>query len=59
MFRQLGVKQIRLLTNNPRKLKALQDVGVNVLERVQHRVKTTAHSHRYLATKAAKMGHME
>ncbi|CAM5225760.1 GTP cyclohydrolase-2 [Alishewanella longhuensis] len=28
-------------------------------ERVQHRVKTTAHSHRYLATKAAKMGHME
>lgn len=59
MFAQLGVKQIRLLTNNPRKLKALQDVGVNVLERVQHRVKTTAHSHRYLATKAAKMGHME
>lgn len=59
MFAQLGVQQIRLLTNNPRKLKALQDVGVNVLERVQHRVKTTAHSHRYLATKAAKMGHME
>ena len=59
MFQQLGVAQIRLLTNNPRKLKALQDVGVNVLERVQHRVKTTAHSHRYLATKAAKMGHMD
>lgn len=59
MFSQLGVQQIRLLTNNPRKLNALQDAGVNVLERVQHRVKTTAHSHRYLATKAAKLGHME
>lgn len=54
----LGVKQLRLLTNNPRKVKALTDAGVNVLERVQHRVKTTAHSHRYLATKAAKLGHM-
>ncbi|MDX3774729.1 GTP cyclohydrolase II [Chromatiaceae bacterium AAb-1] len=54
----LGVKQLRLLTNNPRKLKALTEAGVNVLERVQHRVKTTAHSHRYLATKASKLGHL-
>lgn len=59
MFSQLGIKQIKLLTNNPRKLKALQEAGVNVLERVQHRVKTSAHSHRYLATKAAKLGHMD
>ncbi|WP_252349449.1 GTP cyclohydrolase II [Rheinheimera oceanensis] len=58
MFEQLGIKQIRLLTNNPRKLKALTDAGVNVLERVQHRVKTSAHSHRYLATKASKLGHL-
>jgi GTP cyclohydrolase II len=59
MFQQLDVKHIRLLTNNPRKLKALADAGVNIVERVQHRVKTTAHSHRYLATKASKMGHMD
>ncbi|MCC5851547.1 MAG: GTP cyclohydrolase II [Alkalimonas sp.] len=58
MLRLLGIGQLRLLTNNPRKLKALREAGVNVLERVQHRVKTTAHSHRYLATKAAKLGHM-
>lgn len=58
MLTLLGINQIRLLTNNPRKLKALAEVGVNIIERVQHRVKTTAHSHRYLATKASKMGHM-
>lgn len=59
MFSLLGVKQIRLLTNNPRKLKALQEAGIDITERVQHRVKTTAHSHRYLATKATKLGHLE
>lgn len=58
MFRLLGVKQIRLLTNNPEKLQALENVGVNVVERVPHRVRTTAHSHRYMATKASKMGHL-
>jgi len=58
MLQLLNVSEVRLLTNNPRKLKALSDAGVKITERVQHRVKTTAHSHRYLATKAAKLGHL-
>ena len=49
---------VHLTVEDAAKLKALTDAGVNVLERVQHRVKTTAHSHRYLATKASKLGHL-
>lgn len=58
MFKQLGIQKIRLLTNNPRKVIKLTEAGINVIERVQHRVKTSSYNQRYLATKADKLGHL-
>ena len=55
---KLGVSQIRLLTNNPAKIARMEDCGIKVAERVPLKVGENAHNHRYLATKAAKSGHM-
>ncbi len=57
MFRALGVSQVRLLTNNPRKVTALEQNGIAVTERLPHQAGETAHNRRYLATKADKLGH--
>jgi GTP cyclohydrolase II len=46
------------MTNNPRKVKALQDMGVNVVERMPLRTGKNPHNEKYLATKAGKLGHM-
>ena len=53
----LGVKRLRLLTNNPRKIAALRGFGLEVVERVPLRVGENAHNQRYLRTKAEKLGH--
>jgi len=58
MLEHLGIRQIRLMTNNPRKVKALQGFGVRVAERVQLQVGSNPHNKLYLATKAGKLGHM-
>ena len=57
MLAHLGVKTIRLMTNNPRKVKALSEAGVNVLERVAIEVGRNPHNDGYLNTKASKLGH--
>jgi GTP cyclohydrolase II len=57
MLAHLGVKTIRLMTNNPRKVKALSEAGVNVLERVPIEVGRNPHNDGYLNTKASKLGH--
>jgi GTP cyclohydrolase II len=57
MLAHLGVKTIRLMTNNPRKVKALSEEGVNVLERVPIEVGRNPHNDGYLNTKATKLGH--
>jgi len=57
MLGHLGVKAIRLMTNNPRKVKALSEAGVNVLERVAIEVGRNPHNDGYLNTKASKLGH--
>lgn len=57
MLEHLGVKTIRLMTNNPRKVKALSEAGVNVLERVSIEVGRNPHNDGYLNTKASKLGH--
>jgi GTP cyclohydrolase II len=57
MLAYLGVKTIRLMTNNPRKVKALSEAGVNVLERVPIEVGRNPHNDGYLNTKATKLGH--
>lgn len=58
MLAHLGISRIRLMTNNPRKVKALQGFGVQVSERVPLQVGSNPHNKLYLATKAGKLGHM-
>jgi GTP cyclohydrolase II len=57
MLEHLGVSAIRLMTNNPRKVKALSDAGVAVVERVPLEVGRNPHNQGYLNTKASKLGH--
>jgi GTP cyclohydrolase II len=57
ILRDLGVESVRLLTNNPLKVKGLEDAGVMVNERVAHWVGENQHNAGYLATKRRKMGH--
>ena len=57
MLRQLGFGAVRLLTNNPDKVAALQRYGINVVERVPHVFPANGHNERYLHTKATRSGH--
>jgi GTP cyclohydrolase II len=58
MLDLLGVSAIRLMTNNPAKVAALEAVGVTVLERVAHQLPANPHNARYLATKRSRTGHL-
>lgn len=58
MLRQLGVGAVRLLTNNPEKVKGLAQCGIAVSERVPHIFPANDHNERYLSAKALKFGHM-
>ncbi|MDD5281146.1 MAG: bifunctional 3,4-dihydroxy-2-butanone-4-phosphate synthase/GTP cyclohydrolase II [Candidatus Omnitrophica bacterium] len=53
----LGIKQIRLLTNNPRKIVGLQGYGLKVSERVPLEIEPNAQNYKYLKTKKEKLGH--
>ena len=54
----LGIKKIRLLTNNPKKLIGLQGYGIDIIERAPIQVKPTKSNLGYLRTKREKMGHL-
>jgi len=54
----LGLKTIRLLTNNPRKVVGLEGYGLEIVEQVPIRVKPNPHNARYLVTKREKLGHL-
>ena len=54
----LGLKTIRLLTNNPRKVVGLEGYGLKITEQVPIRVKPNPHNERYLKAKREKMGHL-
>ncbi|MGL4454516.1 MAG: GTP cyclohydrolase II [Plesiomonas sp.] len=58
MFALLGSQNIRLLTNNPKKVDILSAAGINIVERVPLLVGKNPKNEHYLATKALKMGHM-
>ena len=58
ILRKLGFSSVRLLTNNPRKLAMMEGCGLHVTERVALRVGETEENRAYLATKAAKSGHL-
>lgn len=54
----LGVKRVRLMTNNPKKVEALQASNIDVVERVPMKVGKNPHNEHYLSTKHGKMGHL-
>lgn len=58
MLRALGVEEVRLLTNNPRKVEGLESAGIKVAERVAHHMPVNPHNADYLATKREKSGHL-
>jgi GTP cyclohydrolase II len=58
VLRAMGVKQIRLLSNNPNKVRAVEDAGVKVIERVPAEVEPHASFEAYLRTKKEKLGHL-
>ncbi len=54
----LGLRKIRLLTNNPRKLVGLEGYGLEIVERVPIQIPVTDENKRYLETKMRKLGHL-
>jgi GTP cyclohydrolase II len=58
MLKALGVTQVRLLSNNPDKVHALERAGVRVVERVPCEVIPSKHAEEYLKTKREKLGHL-
>ncbi len=58
MLRHLGIRKVRLLTNNPKKVAALEAHGIEVAERVPLITGLNPHNEGYMQTKTDKMGHM-
>lgn len=58
ILKDLGVRTMRLLTNNPDKMYQLSDFGIEILERVPIEMKPTAYDRGYLLTKQKRMGHL-
>lgn len=58
MLKHLGASNIILMTNNPRKVAALEALGVNVVERRPLQTQSNPHNAKYLSTKAGKLGHL-
>jgi len=59
MLRALGLHEVRLLTNNPAKVRGLEEAGIRVVERVAHHMPANPHNADYLATKRTKSGHLD
>jgi len=58
MLARMGIKRVRLMTNNPQKIAQLERYGVEVAERVPHAFPANGHNENYLRTKAERAGHL-
>ena len=58
MLDSLGVGSVRLMTNNPRKIEGLRELGVDVVDRIPLVMPVNRYNRRYLSTKARKSGHL-
>jgi GTP cyclohydrolase II len=58
LLAELGVRQVRLMTNNPRKIAALEQQGIAVVERVSLKVGKNPHNAGYLSVKQSRLGHL-
>jgi 3,4-dihydroxy 2-butanone 4-phosphate synthase/GTP cyclohydrolase II len=57
ILRDLGLHQLRIMTNNPKKIYGVEGYGLSVIEEVPLRIEAGEHNRRYLETKKAKLGH--
>ena len=58
IFEDLGIKKLKLITNNPAKLKYVESLGVEIVERIPAIIKANKYNELYLSTKKEKMGHL-
>ena len=58
MVEHLGIQSVKLMTNNPRKIAAMKELGLHVTERLEHETGRNPHNAHYLATKKGKLGHL-
>lgn len=58
VLKELGLREVRLISNNPDKVRALEEAGLKVVQRVPCIVEAHSHSEAYLRTKKEKMGHL-
>jgi 3,4-dihydroxy 2-butanone 4-phosphate synthase/GTP cyclohydrolase II len=54
----LGIRKMRILSNNPKKIYGLEGYGLEIVEQVPIRIKPNPHNERYLKTKKEKLGHL-
>lgn len=58
IFKDLGIKKIKLITNNPKKIEYVEGIGIDIVKRVPAITVTNKHNENYLQTKKEQMGHM-
>ena len=58
IFNDLGVKKLKLITNNPKKIQYVESLGVEIVERIPAITKSNKYNEAYLFTKKEHMGHM-
>ena len=58
ILNQLDINQIKLITNNPKKVEHLTNLGIDVTKRVPIKIKPNKHNKKYLDTKSKKSGHL-
>ena len=58
MIKYLGIKELDLMTNNPKKIKALEDMGIKVNQRIPIFSDTNKYNEKYISTKKSKLGHL-
>ena len=58
IFKDLGVKKLKLITNNPKKIQYVESLGIEIIERIPAITKSNKYNEDYLFTKKEKMGHM-
>ena len=58
ILQQLKVRSIKLITNNPKKINHLSNLGINIVERIALKIPSNKHNEKYLKTKSKKSGHI-
>lgn len=58
IFEDLGIKKLKLITNNPKKIEYVESLGINIIERIPAITKSNKYNEGYISTKKEKMGHM-